>query len=256
MIDTHSHLYDKVFDVDRAEVMARAKAVGVEKIFLPNEDETTIEAVLHVCEEYPGYCYPMLGFHPECVDARFRERLLPMKTFLSSHSFIAIGEVGMDLYWDQIFRKEQQEALDIQVQWAMEYDLPVMIHCRKAYPELFEVLSPYQKQLTGVFHCFEGTEKEAEALLEYEGFMLGVNGIVTFKKSTLPQVLPSVVPLGRIVMETDSPYLAPVPFRGKRNESSYVRQVAMKLSEIYQCDLSEIDAVTTKNAIKVFKRLP
>ena len=255
MIDTHSHLYDKIFDVDRSDVMARAKAAGVEKIFLPNEDETTLGSLLHVCEEYPDYCYPMLGFHPECVDAGYRERLLPMKSFLSTHSFIAIGEVGMDLYWDKTYKKEQQEALDIQVQWAMEYELPVMIHCRNAFPELFEVLSPYQKQLTGVFHCFDGTEEDAAASLEYEGFMLGVNGIVTFKKSTLPQVLLSSVPLNRIVLETDSPYLAPVPFRGKRNESSFVRSVAEKLAAIYRCDLSEIDVITTKNAIKVFKTL-
>ena len=256
MIDTHSHLYDQTFDADRPEVISRAKAAGVEKIFLPNEDETTLDAVLKMCSDYPGYCYPMLGFHPECVDAQFKERLLPMKKYLSAHSFVAIGEIGMDLYWDKTYKKEQQEALDIQVQWALEHDLPVMIHCRNAYPELFEVLSPYRKELTGVFHCFEGTVEDAEALLGYEGFMLGVNGIVTFKKSTLPQVLTAAVPLSRIVLETDAPYLAPVPFRGKRNESSFVRSVAEKLSEIYQCKLSEIELQTTKNAIKVFKSLP
>ena len=220
MIDTHSHLYDQTFDADRPEVISRAKAAGVEKIFLPNEDETTLDAVLKMCSDYPGYCYPMLGFHPECVDAQFKERLLPMKKYLSTHPFVAIGEIGMDLYWDKTYKKEQQEALDIQVQWALEHDLPVMIHCRNAYPELFEVLSPYRKELTGVFHCFEGT------------------------------------PLSRIVLETDAPYLAPVPFRGKRNESSFVRSVAEKLSEIYQCKLSEIELQTTKNAIKVFKSLP
>ncbi|MCE2617156.1 MAG: TatD family hydrolase [Phocaeicola sp.] len=253
MIDTHAHLYGKEFDDDRTAVMQRAKDVGVERIFLPNEDETTLAAVLTVCEANPGFCYPMIGFHPECVDKDFKKRLLPMKELLQhKNPYIGIGEIGMDLYWDKTYLKEQQEVLEIQVQWAMEFHLPLMIHCRSAYSELFEILEPYKRQLTGVFHSFSGTEEEASKLLDYDGFMLGINGIVTFKKSTLSEVLASTVPLDRLVLETDSPYLAPVPYRGRRNESSFVKETAMKLSSVYCVGFGEIDRITTKNALKVF----
>lgn len=255
MIDTHSHLYDKAFDEDRAAVMRRAKEAGVEKIFLPNEDETTIHALLNVCEAYRDFCYPMLGFHPECIDKDYRRRLTLLKNFLKEQRFIAVGEVGIDLYWNKTYLKEQQEALDMQAQWAMEYDLPLVIHCRSAFSELFDVLQPYKNRLNGVFHSFSGTTEEADALLDYNGFMLGVNGILTFKNSTLAPVLSATVPLDRIVLETDAPYLAPVPHRGRRNESSFVKDIARKLSAVYGRNLEEIDRITTKNALKVFKRL-
>lgn len=253
MIDTHSHLYGKEFDGDRKAVIQRAKDAGVESIFLPNEDETTLAAVLSTCEANPGLCYPMIGFHPECVDKDFKKRLLPMRRLLErKNPYIGIGEIGMDLYWDRTYLKEQQEALEIQVQWAMEFHLPLMIHCRSAYPELFEVLEPYKRQLTGVFHSFAGTEEEVSKLLDYEGFMLGINGILTFKKSTLSNVLVSTVPLDRLVLETDSPYLAPVPYRGRRNESCFVKEIAMKLASVYDVSFDRIDHITTKNALKVF----
>ncbi|WP_455671429.1 TatD family hydrolase [Phocaeicola sp.] len=254
MIDTHSHLFVEEFTEDLPQVIERAKAVGVSKVFMPNIDDTTISAMLEVCSTNKGYCYPMLGFHPTSVESDYKSRLLSMKRLLSAdHPFIAIGEVGMDLYWDKTYLREQQDALDEQIHWALEYDLPLIIHCRDAFPELFEVMAAYKStKLSGVFHSFTGTMAEAEQLLDYPHFMVGINGVVTFKKSTLPEAL-KIVPIERIVLETDSPYLAPVPNRGKRNETSYIKEVAAKLAEIYATDLQSMDAITTANALKVFK---
>ena len=254
MIDTHSHLFAEEFADDLPQVIERAKAAGVRKVFMPNIDDTTIRELLEVCEAYKGFCYPMLGFHPTSVDGDYKARLMPMKKLLTEgHPYIAIGEVGMDLYWDKPYLKAQQAALDEQIHWALEYDLPLIIHCREAFPELFEVLSPYKNtNLSGIFHSFTGNAEEAEQLSDYPAFRIGINGVVTFKKSTLPETLKNV-PLGKIVLETDSPYLAPVPNRGKRNETSYIKEVALKLAEIYGMSLAEIDAITTENALKVFK---
>lgn len=254
MIDTHSHLFAEEFAEDLPAVIERARAAGVSKVFMPNIDDTTIEAMLGVCTAYQGYCFPMIGFHPTSVDADSLSRIHGMKKMLSDeHPFIAIGEVGMDLYWDKTYLKEQQKALDIQIQWALEYHLPLVLHCREAFPELFEVMEPYRTtELSGVFHSFMGTQEEAERVLEYAHFVIGINGVVTFKKSTLPGIL-THIPLDRIVLETDAPYLAPTPFRGKRNESSYIKNVAVKLAEIYAVDFEYIDRTTTNNALKVFK---
>lgn len=254
MIDTHSHLFVEEFAEDLASVVERARIAGVTKVCMPNIDDTTVDALLKACADYKGYCYPMLGFHPTSVDADYASRIAAMKQLLSAdHPYIAIGEVGMDLYWDKTYLKEQQKALDEQIRWALEYDLPLVIHCREAFPELFEVMAPYKNTLlSGIFHSFTGTADEAEQALEYSRFMLGINGVVTFKKSTLPEILRRI-PIGRVVLETDSPYLAPVPFRGKRNESSYIKNVALKLAEIYELEFWEVDRITTDNALKVFK---
>lgn len=254
MIDTHSHLFVEEFADDLSLVIERAQFAGVTRVCMPNIDDTTVDAMLKVCTDYKDYCYPMLGFHPTSVAADYAPRLVAMKQLLcSDHPYIAIGEVGMDLYWDKTYLKEQQKVLDEQIQWALEYDLPLVLHCREAFPELFEVMAPYRHTaLSGIFHSFTGTAMEAEQALEYSHFMFGINGVVTFKKSTLPAILRQI-PLDRIVLETDSPYLAPVPFRGKRNESAYIKNVALKLAEIYESDFSEIDRITTKNALKVFK---
>lgn len=254
MIDTHSHLFVEEFTEDLPAVVDRARTAGVSKVFMPNIDDTTVEAMLNVCAAYPGYCFPMIGFHPTSVDAGSESRIREMKKRLSGeHPYIAIGEVGMDLYWDKTYLKEQQKALDEQIQWALEYHLPLVLHCREAFPELFEVMEPYKHaELSGIFHSFTGTPEEAEQVLEYSRFVIGINGVVTFKKSTLPEIL-TRIPLDRIVLETDSPYLAPVPFRGKRNESSYIRNVAMKLAGIYGIDFETVDRITTNNALKVFK---
>ena len=254
MIDTHSHIFESEFLDDLPEVITRAKEVGVQKIFLPNIDDTTVDAMLEVCRQYPGYCYPMLGFHPTSVDADALKKVKEMKKRLTKgHPYIAIGEVGLDLYWDKTYIKEQKQVLEEQIQWALEEDLPLVIHCREAFPELFEVLRPYKEtKLSGVFHSFTGTLEEAEELVGYTRFMIGVNGVVTFKKSTLPDAL-KIIPMERLVLETDSPYLAPVPFRGKRNETSYVKRVALKLAELYEMEIGEVERQTTANALKVFK---
>ena len=254
MIDTHSHIFEPDFADDLPEIIARAKEIGVEKIFMPNIDDTSVDAMLGVCRQYPGYCFPMLGFHPTSVDADAMPKVKEMKKRLTEgHPYIAIGEVGLDLYWDKTYIKEQQMVLEEQIQWALEWELPLVIHCREAFPELFDVLKPYKEtKLTGVFHSFTGAVNEAMELLDYSRFMVGINGVVTFKKSTLPEAL-KVLPLDCLVLETDSPYLAPVPFRGKRNESSYVKRVAVKLAELYGVEIGEVERQTTANALKVFK---
>lgn len=254
MIDTHSHLFVEEFANDLPEVIQRAKEVGVTKVFMPNIDDVTVKMMLDVCGQNPGYCFPMLGFHPTSVDASAMNKVNEMRKLLvDGHPYIAIGEVGLDLYWDKTYLKEQLMVLDEQIQWALEWELPLVIHCREAFSELFQILEPYKNtSLSGVFHSFTGTVEEARILMEYSRFMIGINGVVTFKKSTLPDALKEV-PLERLVLETDSPYLAPVPFRGKRNESAYVKRVAVKLAELYGMEIGEVEQQTTWNALKVFK---
>lgn len=254
MIDTHSHLFVEEFEEGLDSVIGRAKEAGVCRIYMPNIDDTTLDHLLDVCNQYPDYCFPMLGYHPTSVDGDSMGKVLGMKKLLTeNHPFCAIGEVGLDLYWDKTYLKEQQKVLEEQIHWALEWDLPLIVHCREAFPELFEVMRPYKKEaLSGIFHSFTGEREDVLELLDYPNFMIGINGVVTFKKSTLPQVL-SDVPLERVVLETDSPYLAPVPFRGKRNETSYIIKVAEKLASVYDVDLEEILSVTTRNALKVFK---
>ena len=217
LIDTHSHLFVDDFDADRPEVMLRAREAGITHILMPNIDVASVEPMLRVCGEYPGYCFPMIGLHPTEVDANYRDALAALKPLLDEHPFIAIGEVGLDLYWDKTYKTEQLAALEEQIGWALERDLPLVIHSREAFLELYDLFSHYKDSpIRGVFHSFTGTADEAHALLEFPGFMLGINGVVTFKKSVLPEALRDV-PLSRLVVETDSPYLAPAPFRGKRN---------------------------------------
>lgn len=252
IIDTHSHLFVEDFNADRHEVMLRAREAGVEHIIMPNIDLASIEPMLQVCAEYPGYCFPTLGLHPTEVKETFRDDLTQMKAWLDTHSFVAIGEVGLDLYWDKTFKNEQIEALEAQINWAIERDLPLVIHSREAFAELYNVFLHYKDStIRGIFHSFTGTADEAQALLEFPGFMLGVNGVVTFKKSTLPEALREV-PLSRIVVETDSPYLAPTPYRGKRNESSYVVRVVEKLAEIYGIAPKAVSEQTYQNARSIF----
>ena len=254
MIDTHSHLFVEEFNDDLSEVISRAREAGVTHVFMPNIDDTTVEEMLRVCADYPGYCYPMLGFHPTSVDGDVMHKVRQMKERLvEGHPYIAIGEVGLDLYWDKTWLKEQEAVLDEQIQWALEWDLPLVIHCREAFPELFRVLAPYKNTaLRGVFHSFTGTVDEAAELMTYPHFMVGINGVVTFKKSTLPEALKDV-PLERLVLETDSPYLAPVPFRGKRNDPSRLYRMAEKLAEIRDLPLEEIHRITTENGKRLYR---
>lgn len=256
MIDTHTHIDGEEFAEDRALAVQRAKEAGVEKVFVPAIDLKSVSSVLQTCRQFPGYAYPMIGLHPEEVKADWRNQLAQMKPMLdeSSHPFIAIGEVGLDYYWSREFEAEQLQAFEDQVEWAAEYDLPLMIHCRKAQNEMVHILKRHEKDLArgGVFHCFTGNEKEAEQLLQFDNFVLGIGGVLTFKKSHLPEVLAGI-PIDRIVIETDSPYMAPVPMRGKRNESAYVAFVLKRIAEIYGISEDEADRRTTTNALRIFR---
>lgn len=253
MIDTHSHLDVEEFKDDLTDVIARAKEAGVEKIFIPSIDLNSCRSVLNVCNAYPGYAYPMLGLHPEEVKADYKEQLALIRTVIDANKPIAIGEVGLDYYWSREFECEQLDAFRIQVEWSVKTRLPLMIHCRKAQNEMINLLRQYKKDLPGgVFHCFTGNEKEAEQLLQFDRFVLGIGGVSTFKKSPLPVVLPKSVPLDRIVLETDSPYMAPTPMRGKRNESAFVRYVMLCLAEAYGVTPEEMEQATNKNVNRIF----
>ena len=256
LIDTHSHLFLEEFSEDLPQVIERARSAGVTHIFMPNIDSTTIDSMLSVCNTYNDYCFPMIGLHPTSVNADYEKELeIVARELMSFNKYIAIGEVGMDLYWDKTFLKEQQIVLDKQINWALEYDLPVVIHCRDAFGYIYNVLEPYKNtSLKGVFHSFTGTDDEAARILEFSGFLIGINGVVTFKKSRLPEVL-TKIPLEKIVLETDSPYLTPVPNRGKRNESAYVKDTLMKVSDIYRMSPEAVGRVTSENALKVFGML-
>ena len=278
VIDTHTHFDAEEFDEDRAEAFARAREAGVDKVFLPAIDVKTTHAVLALAKEYPGYAYPMIGLHPEEVKEDWKEQLTELRKILEEHrmignanpagesgnanpagdspqfsDFIAIGEVGLDYYWSREFENEQLEAFEEQVKWSVETQLPLMIHCRKAQNEMVHLLRKYEKELPGgVFHCFTGNQKEAEELLSFDKFVLGVGGVSTFKSSHLREDLPAVVPLDRIVLETDSPYMAPVPYRGKRNESAFVVEVLKTLAKAYGVSEEEFARQTNLNAERVF----
>ena len=252
VIDTHTHLDAEEFNEDRAEAFARAREAGVGKVFLPAIDVKTTHAVLALSREYPGYAYPMIGLHPEEVKADWKEQLAELGKMQIS-DFIAIGEIGLDYYWSREFEHEQLEAFEEQVKWAIETRLPLMIHCRKAQNEMVHLLRQYQKDLPGgVFHCFTGNQKEAEELLSFDNFVLGIGGVSTFKSSHLREDLPAVVPMNRIVLETDSPYMAPVPFRGKRNESAFVVEVLKTLAKAYGVSEEEFAKQTNETVERVF----
>lgn len=255
LIDTHSHLFLEEFKTDFDQVVERAKSSGISKIFMPNIDWSTIEPMLNAASAYKGFCLPMVGLHPTSVTDAYEEELKKLKYILDNNSglFSAIGEVGMDLYWDKTYVEEQKIVFERQTRWSLDNDLPLVIHSRNAFDEIYMILRKYnQERIRGIFHSFTGSLEEAERLLDFDGFMLGINGVVTFKKSMLPQVLKQVS-LDRIVLETDSPYLTPAPFRGKRNESAYLRFTLTKLSEIYGVPEEIVARTTTQNALKVFK---
>ena len=255
-IDTHIHLDGEEFTEDLDLVVARAKEAGAEKLFVPGINLSSVKSVAELCEKYSGFCYPMIGLHPEDVKEDWESVLREMETHMQDAPWIAIGEVGLDFYWSREFEKEQIEVFDQQVQWAIKYDLPLMVHCRTAQNELLAVLRKYadNPKLRGVFHCFTGNEQEARRYLEYENWMLGIGGVLTFKKSKLPETLRNAVPLSRIVLETDAPYMAPVPHRGKRNESSFIPYIINTLAEVYSTSPENIAETTTRNARIVFNQ--
>ena len=253
-IDTHIHIDGTEFDEDRQDVISRARDAGVTQMLVPAIDLPSLDTVMSVCRQNPGFAYPMIGLHPEEVRADYVSVLEQMRSRLSP-DFIAIGEVGLDYYWSREFEHEQADAFERQVQWSCETGLPLMIHCRKAQNELVAILRRYRNQLPGgVFHCFTGNAIEAAQLLEFDGFALGIGGVLTFKKSLLPQTLASI-PLDRIVLETDAPYMAPVPMRGKRNESAYLIYVIQRLAQVYGVSEEEVARVTTATAHRIFKKI-
>ena len=253
-IDTHTHIDGTEFDADRAEVISRAKAAGVTKMFVPAIDLKSVDTVLRVCRDNSGFAYPMIGLHPEEVKEDWQEQLHAMRQMLQdSHPFIAIGEVGLDYYWSREYADEQLEAFEEQVKWSIETRLPLMIHCRKAQNEMVALLRKYKDQLHGgVFHCFTGNAHEAEELMTFPRFVLGIGGVSTFKSSHLREDLPAAVPLDRIVLETDSPYMAPVPLRGQRNESAFLPHVIKTLAASYGVSEDEVAQTTTRTALAVF----
>lgn len=262
-IDTHCHLDGEEFDADREEVMQRAREAGCKTIFMPAIDLPSSERILKLCQQYPDFLYPMVGLHPEEVRADWQEqlnriklllnRVLPCESDANKKSVAAIGEVGLDFYWSREFEQEQLQAFEEQVKWSVEMRLPLMIHCRKAQNEMVAILKKYARELPGgVFHCFTGNEKEAAELLQFDNFVLGIGGVSTFKKSHLPEVLPAIVPLHRIVLETDAPYMAPVPHRGQRNEPAFVVNVLQRLAEAYGVTPEEIAHRTNATVARIF----
>lgn len=252
MIDTHSHIYSEDFDADRAEIIQRAKEAGVSHIILPNCDSITLSQMLALEADFPGYCHAAIGLHPTSVTENFQNELAIVKSELERRNWIAVGEIGIDLYWDKTFLNEQIRAFTQQIEWTLEYKLPVIIHVRDSFRETMEAIEPYKNSgLKGVFHSFTGTIEEAQEIIDFGGFKFGINGIVTFKNSGLAAVV-SKIDIKHILLETDSPYLTPAPHRGKRNESAYVRLVCNKLAEVYNTSVEQIDEQTTRNAKSLF----
>jgi TatD DNase family protein len=252
MIDTHSHIYAEEFDADIDETIQRAKDAGVQYIILPNVDSESHTRMLKLEEKYADYCFAAIGLHPTSVNANYQSELKLIKSELERRKFIAIGEIGIDLFWDKTFFSEQIFCFQQQLDWALEYNLPVIIHIRDSFNETMQALEPYKNRgLRGVFHSFTGTKEQATQMLNFNGFMLGINGIITFKNSGLSEVIQQL-DIKNILLETDSPYLTPTPFRGKRNESAYLKYICSKIAETKGMSTDTIQKITTKNANELF----
>lgn len=251
-IDTHCHLFAEEFDADRNEVVNRAISKGIDLLLLPNIDPESIAALKALHKDFPNNCLGMMGLHPCSVTADYEQKLKTIQKELAENTYIAIGEIGLDYYWDTTFKEEQIKTFRTQLQWAKELQLPVAIHTRNSFEDAITIVEEeLDENLKGVFHCFGGSEKDAERIMAC-GFFMGIGGVVTFKNSNLKEVIKKV-PLTSLLLETDAPYLAPVPYRGKRNESSYIIEIANKLAEIKEVTVSEIAAKTTENAKKLFR---
>jgi TatD DNase family protein len=251
LTDTHTHLYSEEFEQDRSEMIQRAINAGVSRFFIPAIDSACTQAMYDLEQDFPENVFLMMGLHPTYVKDNYEAELAHVASELAKRKFYAIGEIGIDLYWDKTHLKEQQVAFRQQIQWAKQYKLPIVIHCREAFDEIFEILEEEKSpELFGIFHCFSGTYEQALQAISYN-MLLGIGGVVTFKNGKIDQFLDRV-DLRHIVLETDSPYLAPIPFRGKRNESSYVVNVAAKLATIYNLSVTEIAQITTENSKRVF----
>lgn len=250
LIDTHIHLYAEEFNADRDQLIKKALQNGIQRFYLPNIDSNSIEVMHQLEKDYPDHCFAMMGLHPCSVKDNVEEELNMVHEWLQKRKYAAIGEIGIDLYWDKTFLKEQVYAFKKQINWALEYDYPIVIHCRDAFDEIFEVLSSYSILPRGIFHCFSGNNAQAAQVIKL-GFKLGIGGVLTFKNSGLDKVVESI-DLQHLVLETDAPYLAPVPFRGKRNEPVYLSEIARKLAEIKQVDFDTLAEVTAANATALF----
>ncbi len=249
--DTHTHLYLDAFDDDREEMIRKAIDQNVKYMLLPNIDSQSVQPLLSVCDQFPSNCFPMIGLHPTSVGENFRSELEMVSEWLEKKDFVGIGEIGIDLYWDKTYQKQQEEAFRFQVELAIKNDLPIAIHSRESFDEIIEILNDYKNtKLKGVFHCFTGTIAQAQQVIE-RGFYLGIGGVITFKNSGLDKVM-AEADLKHLLLETDAPFLAPVPFRGKRNESSYINLIASKISQIKNVSREEIASVTTNNANELF----
>jgi TatD DNase family protein len=250
-IDTHTHLYDEQLMAEEDAMIQRAIHAGVTKMFMPNCDSSTIQGMMYLANKWKHNCYPMMGLHPCYVKENYQQELGTVKEWLEKDKFYAVGEIGLDFYWDVSFKEQQYEAFEQQIDLALQYDLPIVIHSRESTQECIEVVKKKQNgRLKGIFHCFGGTLQQAEEITEL-GLYLGIGGVVTFKNSTLPEVI-KTISLNHIVLETDAPYLAPVPYRGKRNESSYIPLIAAKIAELKGIDITEVAAITTRNAEIIF----
>ncbi len=253
MIDTHSHIYSPKFSSDRREMLDRAFSSGVERIYMPNIDLESFDGMMQLSAEYPGRCFPMMGLHPCDVKEDYKEVLKAMRPMFDEYNFVAVGEMGTDLYWDKSHFEWQQDAFKIQCDWALETGLPIVIHSRDSFWETVDLLKDYKDRgIRGVFHCFTSGLEEADAVIDH-GFYMGIGGVATFKNGGLDKVLPEIG-LEHLLLETDAPYLAPVPYRGKRNEPSYIGLVADRIAQIKAISREEVIHQTTKNALNLFHR--
>ena len=251
MIDTHAHIYSKAFKDDLSMLLEKCREINVSKIFMPNIDHSSIDLMLEVENKAPETCFSMMGLHPASVNEKFEKELYLVEEWLNKRTFLAVGEIGMDLYWDKTFQKEQEEAFKIQIGLAKKFQTPVVIHCREAFDETIAIVESLNDEtLSGVFHCFTGTLEQANKVIDL-GFYLGIGGVATFKNGGLDKVLPEIS-LEKIVLETDSPYLAPVPFRGKRNEPAYLPLIAQRVADLIAVDVAVVEEATTTNAEMLF----
>lgn len=255
LIDTHCHLYLEEFDADQAELVQKAKVSGIDTLLLPNVDTTTIKRMHDLCDRYPDFVYPMMGLHPTSVDSHYTNALKQTESHLSKRPYYGIGEIGIDLYWDKTYLKEQQIVFEEQLRWSIDLDLPVAIHTRDAFPQVLEsIYKVGPGKLKGVFHSFTGTTEELDELLKLPAFKIGINGVITFKNSKLAETLRGTN-IQKILLETDAPYLSPVPYRGRRNEPAYIWKTAEKVAETYGLTLAETVSESRKNTLELFKSI-
>ena len=255
IVDTHSHIYSSEFDSDRKEMIQRAKMTGVKAVLLPNENSGSIEAINRLCNEEPEFAYPMIGLHPTCVDSSYINEMKLIEDAVAKHKYYAIGEIGIDLYWDKTYIKEQQSVFKEQLYWSIDMQLPVSVHMRNSFYETLEIIFKVgADKLKGVFHCFGGTTEEWNEISGLSNFYIGTGGIVTYKNNELQHTLENI-PLDRIVLETDAPYLAPVPYRGKRNEPAYIFETVKKVAECYKTTTENVAKYTYLNSLKIFNIL-